>query len=83
MPVLISFAQIIFRDHYFQTSDNGNTINYLIKLVILSSTVHQCCFSLMSDLPFAVGQVQRRGLDVMTSSVTFSDVTLLVRKFLS
>lgn len=32
----------------------------LAKLFILSSVVHQVCFSLFSSLPYAVGQVRRR-----------------------
>jgi SulP family sulfate permease len=31
----------------------------LAKLFILSSVIHQVCFSLFSSLPYAVGQVRR------------------------
>jgi hypothetical protein len=55
VPVLISFASIIFRDPYFEPS-----MPYLIKLVILSSCVHQTIFSCISSLPFAIGQVRRQ-----------------------
>eukprot|EP00051_Salpingoeca_urceolata_P016802 m.225666 g.225666 ORF g.225666 m.225666 type:complete len:984 (-) comp18784_c0_seq2:379-3330(-) len=72
VPVMISFAQIIFRDEYFQSPDR---MPYLIKLVMLSSTVHQLCFTLFSSLDFAVGQVQDAGLiflSTMSSSIVHS-----------
>eukprot|EP00045_Choanoeca_perplexa_P014897 m.178232 g.178232 ORF g.178232 m.178232 type:complete len:579 (+) comp16833_c0_seq1:36-1772(+) len=62
VPVLISFAQIIFRDPYYEKS-----MPYLIKLVILSSSVHQMVFSGVSTLPFAIGQVQDAGLIFLSS----------------
>lgn len=37
-------------------------INALSKLVILSSVVHQFCFTIFSSLPFSIGQVQDAGL---------------------
>eukprot|EP00043_Microstomoeca_roanoka_P015501 m.155285 g.155285 ORF g.155285 m.155285 type:complete len:1051 (+) comp16274_c0_seq1:16-3168(+) len=65
IPVLISFAQIIFRDKYFDSA-----MPYLIKLVILSSCVHQLVFSIFSSLPFAIGQVQDAGLIFLSSMAT-------------
>ncbi|CAM9585500.1 unnamed protein product, partial [Heterosigma akashiwo] len=53
-----SFAAIIFRDPAFHPY-----LGPLSKLVLVSSVVHQCCFSLWSSMPFAVGQVSAgRGL---------------------
>lgn len=57
LPITISFCSIIFKDSAFSSS-----ISLLVKLVLFSSFVHQCCFSIFSNLPFAVGQVQDAGL---------------------
>eukprot|EP00055_Hartaetosiga_balthica_P012536 m.61143 g.61143 ORF g.61143 m.61143 type:complete len:1064 (-) comp7982_c0_seq1:318-3509(-) len=62
IPVIISFAQIIFRNPYFESA-----MPYLIKLVILSSSVHQTIFTIVSSLPFAIGQVQDAGLIFLSS----------------
>eukprot|EP00053_Salpingoeca_punica_P006959 m.64598 g.64598 ORF g.64598 m.64598 type:complete len:858 (-) comp13933_c1_seq1:66-2639(-) len=62
LPVVISFAQIIFRDPYFTGTDCPFCMPYLIKLVVLSTMVHQICFTFKSTLPFAIGQVQDAGL---------------------
>ncbi len=43
--------------HFFQS-----VMGQLVKLVFLSSAVHQTTFCLKSTLPFAVGQVQDVGL---------------------
>ncbi|KAJ0409421.1 hypothetical protein P43SY_002311 [Pythium insidiosum] len=67
IPIMISFAQIIFRDPAFQPY-----MSDLIKLVLTSAAVHQLCFTVSSSLPFAVGQVQDAGLiflSAMASSV--------------
>lgn len=53
VPVLVSFAGIIFRHAYF-----SEAMPYLIKLVIFSSIVHQSVFCLFSTLTFAIGQVR-------------------------
>lgn len=57
LPVLISFGSIIYHDDFFRPY-----IPLLVKLCVVSGTVHQICFSTFSSLPFAVGQVQDAGL---------------------
>ena len=57
LPVLISFGSIIYHDEFFRPY-----IPLLVKLCVVSGTVHQICFSTFSSLPFAVGQVQDAGL---------------------
>ncbi|KAG7399129.1 hypothetical protein PHYBOEH_009707 [Phytophthora boehmeriae] len=67
VPLMISFAQIIFRDPEFQPY-----MNDLVKLVLVSAAVHQLCFTFVSSLPFAMGQVQDAGLiflSAMSSSI--------------
>ncbi|KAF4318564.1 hypothetical protein BBO99_00007270 [Phytophthora kernoviae] len=67
VPLMISFAQIIFRDPEFQPY-----MNDLVKLVLVSAAVHQICFTFVSSLPFAMGQVQDAGLiflSAMSSSI--------------
>uniref|UniRef100_M4B5U6 STAS domain-containing protein n=1 Tax=Hyaloperonospora arabidopsidis (strain Emoy2) TaxID=559515 RepID=M4B5U6_HYAAE len=67
VPLMISFAQIIFRDPEFQPY-----MNDLVKLVLVSAAVHQICFTCLSSLPFAMGQVQDAGLiflSAMASSI--------------
>ncbi|TDH66117.1 uncharacterized protein CCR75_001393 [Bremia lactucae] len=67
VPLMISFAQIIFRDPEFQPY-----MNDLVKLVLVSAAVHQLCFTCVSSLPFAMGQVQDAGLiflSAMCSSI--------------
>ncbi|CAM9174003.1 unnamed protein product [Phaeothamnion confervicola] len=56
-PVLMSFAAIIFQDAVFAPH-----LPRLVRLVIVSGTVHQLVFTLRSTLPFAVGSVQDAGL---------------------
>ena len=57
LPVLMSFGSIIYRNEAF-----GPYMPVLIKLTLVSGVVHQICFSTLSSLPFAVGQVQDAGL---------------------
>ena len=57
LPVLMSFGAIIYRDDFFRPHTS-----VLMKLTVVSGAVHQLCFSTMSSLPFAVGQVQDAGL---------------------
>ena len=57
IPVSFSFAAIIFRSEEFSTQ-----LSSLSKLVLISSAIHQLCFSYFSSLPFAIGQVQDAGL---------------------
>merc|ERR1719273_2280220 len=53
----MSFGAIIYRDKAFKPY-----LSTLIKLTTVSGFVHQICFSSISSLPFAVGQVQDAGL---------------------
>ncbi|KAI7835444.1 hypothetical protein COHA_010661, partial [Chlorella ohadii] len=57
LPVMLSFAAIIFRDPFFRPM-----LGSLVKLVFLSSALHQAAFAALSSMPFAVGQVQDVGL---------------------
>lgn len=57
VPCLYGYASVIFNHEVFQPH-----INALSKLVILSSVVHQACFTIFSSLPFSIGQVQDAGL---------------------
>lgn len=62
LPVLMSFASIIYRDPFF-----APYMPALTKLTVVSGTIHQLCFSTGSSLPFAVGQVQDAGLIFLSS----------------
>ncbi|PRW58410.1 sulfate transporter [Chlorella sorokiniana] len=55
--IMLSFAAIIFRDPFFRPM-----LGSLVKLVFLSSALHQAAFAALSSMPFAVGQVQDVGL---------------------
>ena len=57
VPVLYGYASIIFRNEIYSPF-----MPSLSKLCLFSSVVHQCVFSSMSTLPFAIGQVQDAGL---------------------
>ena len=74
MPVLYGYAQIVFAHDLFQPY-----MPMLAKLFILSSVVHQAIFSLVSSLPYAVGQVQDAGL-IFLSKIAASVVFLLQDK---
>ena len=62
LPVLMSFGSIIYRNDAFQPY-----MPVLIKLTVVSGVVHQICFSTLSSLPFAIGQVQDAGLIFLSS----------------
>mmetsp|Transcript_33295 Transcript_33295/g.54961 ORF Transcript_33295/g.54961 Transcript_33295/m.54961 type:complete len:585 (+) Transcript_33295:154-1908(+) len=62
LPVLMSFSSIIYRDAAF-----APYMPVLMKLTMFSGMVHQICFSTLSGLPFAVGQVQDAGLIFLSS----------------
>jgi SulP family sulfate permease len=62
LPVIMSFGSIIYRNEAFQPY-----MPVLIKLTLVSGVVHQLCFSTLSSLPFAVGQVQDAGLIFLSS----------------
>ncbi|KAL3133431.1 hypothetical protein ABBQ38_007297 [Trebouxia sp. C0009 RCD-2024] len=53
------------QDHFFQP-----VLGQMVKLVFLSSGVHQIVFSIKSTLPFAVGQVQDVGLIFLSAMAT-------------
>ncbi|GMF50883.1 unnamed protein product [Phytophthora fragariaefolia] len=57
IPTMYGYAVIIFSHPTF-----GAFMPALSKLVIFSSAVHQLMFTLLSSLPFAIGQVQDAGL---------------------
>ena len=57
IPVEMSFGAIIFHDPVY-----APFLPALIKLTLVSSMVHQLCFSTFSSLPYAIGQVQDSGL---------------------
>lgn len=61
---LISGSALL-QDHFFQP-----VLGQMVKLVFLSSGVHQLVFSIKSTLPFAVGQVQDVGLIFLSAMAT-------------
>lgn len=65
VPTLISYAAIVFRLREF--SPNMTT---LTKMFFFSSAVHQAVFTVLSSLPFAVGQVQDVGLIFLSQIAT-------------
>lgn len=56
LPVIMSFGSIIYHDDFFRPY-----LSVLMKMTLVSGAVHQTCFSTISSLPFAVGQVQDAG----------------------
>ena len=64
LPVMMSFGTIIYHSPSF-----GPYLPTLIKLTLVSSVVHQLCFSSLSTLPYAIGQVQDAGL-IFLSAMT-------------
>ncbi|KAF0691272.1 Aste57867_17450 [Aphanomyces stellatus] len=65
IPTMYGYAAIIFSHPDFATF-----MPILTKLVMLSSVVHQVMFSLLSTLPFAIGQVQDAGLIFLSAIAT-------------
>ncbi|KAL4117579.1 hypothetical protein PRIC2_011567 [Phytophthora ramorum] len=65
IPTMYGYAVIIFSHPSF-----GPFMPALSKLVIFSSAVHQLMFTLMSSLPFAIGQVQDAGLIFLSAMAT-------------
>ncbi|KAL4452289.1 hypothetical protein ABPG75_007951 [Micractinium tetrahymenae] len=57
LPLQLAFAAIIFRDPWFHTH-----LGSLVKLVVLSSALHQLTVVACSRMRFVVGQVQDVGL---------------------
>jgi MFS superfamily sulfate permease-like transporter len=71
LPVMMSFGTIIYHDEAFSPY-----LPTLIKLTLISSMVHQLCFSTFSSLPYAIGQVQDAGLIFLSAMSTMvSDYT--------
>ncbi|GMG17751.1 unnamed protein product [Phytophthora fragariaefolia] len=67
IPTMYGYAVILFSHKDFE-----NFMPAVSKLVIYSSAVHQVMFTLMSSLPFSIGQVQDAGLiflSTMASSI--------------
>ncbi len=56
-PVLYGFTSIIFSANVYAPYRGG-----LVKLLLLSSAVHQLTMSIVSGFPFAIGQVQDAGI---------------------
>ena len=72
VPCLYGYASVIFSHPVYQSH-----INALSKLVILSSVVHQFCFSIFSSLPFSIGQVQDAGLIFLSAMSTTIATSML------
>ena len=65
LPVMMSFGTIIYHDEAFSPY-----LPTLIKLTLVSSVVHQLCFSYWSSLPYSIGQVQDAGLIFLSAMST-------------
>jgi SulP family sulfate permease len=65
VPTMLGYTVIIFSHPTF-----GAFMPVLSKLVIFSSAVHQLMFTLLSSLPFAIGQVQDAGLIFLSAMAT-------------
>jgi len=75
VPCLYGYASVIFNHSVFQPH-----INALSKLVILSSVVHQFCFSTFSSLSFSIGQVQDAGLIFLSAMSNAIATSILAEK---
>ncbi|KAG6963370.1 hypothetical protein JG688_00008181 [Phytophthora aleatoria] len=65
IPTMYGYAVILFSH-----KDLEDFMPALSKLVIFSSVVHQVMFTLMSSLPFSIGQVQDAGLIFLSTMAT-------------
>ncbi|KAL4099366.1 hypothetical protein PRIC1_007172 [Phytophthora ramorum] len=65
IPCMYGYAAIIFGH-----PDFAAFMPALSKLVMFSSVVHQVMFTLLSSLPFAIGQVQDAGLIFLSAIAT-------------
>ncbi|CEG37450.1 sulfate permease family [Plasmopara halstedii] len=65
IPCMYGYAAIIFSH-----PDFASFMPALSKLVMFSSVVHQVMFTLLSSLPFAIGQVQDAGLIFLSAIAT-------------
>jgi len=75
IPCLFGYASIIYAHPTFRP-----IVPMLAKLILLSSVVHQICFSLLSSMPYAIGQVQDSGL-IFLSAIASSICTLIHTKW--
>ncbi|ETK74202.1 hypothetical protein F441_19346 [Phytophthora nicotianae CJ01A1] len=65
IPAIYGYTVIIFSHRDFQ-----DFMPALSKLVVYSSVVHQIMFTLMSSMPFSIGQVQDGGLIFLSTMAT-------------
>ncbi|KAK1947491.1 putative vacuolar membrane protein [Phytophthora citrophthora] len=65
IPTMYGYAVILFSHNDFE-----DFMPALSKLVMFSSVVHQVMFTLMSSLPFSIGQVQDAGLIFLSTMAT-------------
>ncbi|KAE8960276.1 hypothetical protein PR002_g30270, partial [Phytophthora rubi] len=65
IPTMYGYAVILFSHKDFE-----DFMPALSKLVMFSSVVHQVMFTLMSSLPFSIGQVQDAGLIFLSTMAT-------------
>ncbi|OWZ19718.1 Sulfate Permease [Phytophthora megakarya] len=65
IPTMYGYAVILFSHKDFE-----DFMPALSKLVIFSSVIHQVMFTLMSSLPFSIGQVQDAGLIFLSTMAT-------------
>ncbi|KAF4129693.1 Sulfate permease family [Phytophthora infestans] len=65
IPAIYGYTVIIFSHRDFQ-----DFMPALAKLVVYSSVVHQIMFTLMSSMPFSIGQVQDGGLIFLSTMAT-------------
>lgn len=65
IPCMYGYAQVIFAMDVYKPF-----MPALSKLVLVSSVVHQLCFTLKSSMPFAIGQVQDAGLIFLAHMTT-------------
>ncbi|KAL4117578.1 hypothetical protein PRIC2_011566 [Phytophthora ramorum] len=65
IPTMYGYAAIIFSHPAFR-----HYMPALSKIVIFSSALHQLMFTLLSSLPFAIGQVQHVGLIFLGAMAT-------------
>lgn len=72
LPAMVGFCTIIYQDPFFSEAgeDHAAYFPLLLKLLLLSSAVHQLAFTCLSTLPFAIGQVQDAGLIFLSSMAT-------------
>ncbi|KAG2496216.1 hypothetical protein HYH03_005814 [Edaphochlamys debaryana] len=71
MPTLIAYAAIVFKAPVYTPY-----LESLCRFFFFSSAIHQLVFVFLSDLPFAIGQVQDVGLIFLSAMA--SDIALSV-----